>query len=873
MDDSAKKSSPAAVSTPVLSVRGLSKFYPGVVALDSVDLDLHPGRAHALVGENGAGKSTLIKMLAGAIRPDAGTIAINGTAERFSSPVAARRAGIAVVHQHSHLIPDLTLAENYALREGYPRNAVGAVAWSHLQSAAAEAVHVMIPGMDVGRRASTLSGVEKQMVEISFALAANPSVLVLDEPTAILPHAESDRLFRMVRSFLARDGAVLFVSHRLDEVFMLCDTVTVLRDGCRVWVKPIGETDNDDLIRAMVGRGVSFERDSTLVPGTEELLKVSRYTDAGGAFQDVNFSLHAGEILGVYGLVGAGQAELCAALLGLRSATGNVELTKKASNGDAAAGSVELSGCAAGARVRRGLALVPAERLERGMFRQMSVGENMSIASLGQKSVLGLVRTGVEQRDNLESISELRVKTTGPHKLALQLSGGNQQKVLLARWLQTHPQVLVLEEPSQGVDVGAKMEIHRLVREQARRGVGVLLVSSEMPELLALSHRVAIMRQGKLVEVLPGDGATEEQVLKSALPPQENIPAEDAGRLDGPAQTDQPSGAEASGSSKIKHPPKRSRMARWFARRELGLGILLVLIIGISAAVVPNFATVSNFRDVLQNQSILLLGALGAGAVIIAGGIDISVGAILGLAALAAARVDQEGHGAGLIWLAPLAVGAGLGALNGLLTVFGRVHSIVITLGMMFILQGVMLQTMGGKWILSLSDTMTNIGRGAIGPIPNLIIFGAIATVLTAVVLGYTVVGRKWYALGGDAASARLLGVSPRLLLPLAFAFSGLMVGLAGLLHAGFYGQVQTNTGRGYELKAIAAAVIGGVHIMGGRGTALGILLGALLLGFINNLLVFLHISAFWDNAVTGAVILLAVCADALNSRRERTAH
>lgn len=827
----------------MLVAQGISKFYPGIVALDGVSLTLRPGSGHALVGENGAGKSTLIKILAGAIKSDAGQIMVCGEPARFSSPLAARRAGIAVVHQHSHLIPELTLAENYALREGYPRTSLGTVAWRALAEQARQAVHVMLPGMDVERSAGTLSGVEKQMVEISYALAARPRVLILDEPTAILPHAESDRLFRMVRAFLAGDGAVLYVSHRLNEVFELCDQVTVLRDGKLVWNKPARETDTDDLIRAMVGRGVSFERDETLVPGQEPRLSLENYSDAAGAFTDVNLQVRAGEIMGIYGLVGAGQAELCAALLGLRRASGTAAL------GDG----TSLQRETAGGRVRRGLALVPAERLERGMFRQMTVGENMSIASLGRKSVLGLVRTGVEKRENLESIKALQVKTTGPHKKAVQLSGGNQQKVLLARWLQTNPRVQILEEPTQGVDVGAKMEIHRLVREQARAGVAVLLVSSEMPELLALSHRVAVMRQGRLVAELDGAQATEEEILRLALPPQENAPEdfEDGGRV-------------------ITSQSKRSATARLLARRELGLAVLLILMVAAAWQFVPNFATWENFRDILKSQSLLLLGALGVGVVIIAGGIDISIGAILGLAALAAAKADVAGLPTAVILLGPLVGGLVLGALNGLLTVLGRVHSIVITLGMMFVLQGVMLEIMQNKWIFNLSPTLTELGRGSVGPIPNLIIVAAVAVVLTAFCLRSTVSGRRFYALGGDAASAQLLGVNPRRVLPLAFAFSGLLVGVAGLLHAGYYGQVQTTDGRGYELKAIAAAVIGGTHIMGGRGSALGILLGALLLGVISNLLVFLHISSYWDNAVTGAIILLAVCTDALAARARK---
>ncbi len=370
------------------------------------------------------------------------------------------------------------------------------------------------------------------------------------------------------------------------------------------------------------------------------------------------------------------------------------------------------------------------------------------------------------------------------------------------------------------------------------------------------------MRQGRLVSEMNGAEASEESILKVALPPQENVPT-DAEMADLRGEN---------GVEPVKTPvgKVRRRKSKGF-RRETGLFSLLVLMVVVASVMVPNFGTLENFSDICRGQAILLLGALGVGAVIIAGGIDISIGAMLGLAALTAGRMDQGGHSTVYVWLLPVVVGAGLGAMNGLITVFGRVHSIVVTLGAMFILQGAMLEIMGNSWIFGLGDRLTGIARGDFLSVPKLVWFGGGGVLVTLILLGYTVTGRRWYALGGDSSSAQLLGVNPRIALPLAFAFSGVLIGLAGLLQAGWNGQVQTTTGRGYELKAIAAAVIGGVHIMGGRGSAFGILVGALLLGVIGNLLVLMHISAFWDNAITGAVILVAVCADAFSSRKDRS--
>jgi ABC-type sugar transport system ATPase subunit/ribose/xylose/arabinose/galactoside ABC-type transport system permease subunit len=816
-----------------------------VPALDSVDLHLARGSIHALVGENGAGKSTLIKILSGAIAHDAGTVELNGSAVRLPSPLAARRLGISVVHQHTHLIPDLTIAENYAIRQGYPRNAAGLVGWSELRQQARAAVALLAPTLNVNATTRQLSAVQKQLVELSFALAATPRVLILDEPTAALPYAETVELFKRVRELAAQGTAVLFVTHRLGEVFELTDAITVLRDGKLVWSRPTAEVDQDQLIRAMVGRSVVFARDETLVPASGTALSVAGLRDTAGAFANVNFAVQRGEILGLYGLVGAGQSELCAALLGIRRGVrGEISLTRDDQQ------DLSIQRLSARKRVRAGLAYVTADRLDRGVFRQMSVGENLSIAALDRNSPAGFLRKGSELRHNLEAIAQLQVKTTGPRQNIQELSGGNQQKVMVGRWLRTQPHVLIVEEPTQGVDVGAKTEIHNLLRQLARDGVAVILVSSELPELLALGHRVLVMREGKLAGELPGESATEDQILRLALPEQEK---------------------SSLAPSAARRSPGLLRMLA--ARRETALLILLIVLWAAAILKVPNFGTATNLRDVLVDQAILLIGALGIGAVIITGGIDISIGAILGLAAMAAGKLDQYNSSSVLVALAPLALGLALGAFNGLVTVYGRIHSIVVTLGALFIFRGVMIQSMGGKWMFNLSEKVTQFGQTNLGLVPLLLAIAGGVAVCMYLFLAHSKTGRAFYAIGGDRPSAELTGISGRKYIPLAFALSGLLVGLAGLLHAGRYGNVQTNVGQGFELRAIAAAVIGGTHIMGGRGSVLGILIGTLFLGFLSNVLVLLHVPTQWDNVVVGMMILLAVCVDGLaSSKREHVA-
>ena len=814
----------------LLQIDGLSKNYPGVKALDRVNLCVGEGEVCALVGENGAGKSTLIEILAGVIEADGGRVLLNGEEVWIGDPQEARRLGIGVVHQHSHLLPDLSVAENLALRSGYALGRLGQISWRKVERRAARAVESFVANLDVGRSAGSLSGVEKQLVELAFAFAGEPRLLVLDEPTAVLPQRETEQLFARVRDFVARGNSALFITHRLDEVFELADRVAVLRDGQLAWEGERGETDRDGLIRAMVGRQVDLQRHVESEPGEEIALRVEGLTTREVGCERVDLKLRRGEIYGIYGLVGAGQSALCEGLFGLREGSGRVWLEER-----------EIGSLAPAERVRAGLAYVPAERRTQGMFYAMSVGENLSLASLERE----WIDPKQEWEGNLERMRQLEVRAQGPEQGVDQLSGGNQQKVLLGRWLQTAPRVLILEEPTQGVDVGAKGEIHRIIRGLAADGVAVLVVSAELSEILALAHRVGVMRDGRLVGELDGGGTESEEILQLALPMNQE---EDRQHRE---ESRRESGGGAQG------------------RRELSLMLLIALLSGICAWLAPAFATWQNLEDILVNNGVLLIGALGISLVIIAGGIDISIGAVLGLAAVVAGLGDRAGWPVPMLAGGALVTGAVLGLINGALSVHGRVHAIVITLGTLTLFRGAIIQLTGGKWILNLSEELTGVGSGKLLGIPTLIWGGLIAGLAVHGFLRYSRPGRRLYALGSDPAGAGFVGIYDRRVMPWAFGLCGLLLGLAGLLQAARYGQVQTNVGMGFELKAIAAAVIGGVHITGGRGRTLGTLLGTLLIGLIANVLVLLHVSPFWEGIFVGGVILLTVGLDALLERGE----
>ena len=811
-----------------VQVESVRKQYPGVVALDDVSLNFTLGKIRGLVGENGAGKSTLIKILAGVVQPDQGRLVIDQKDVRVAGPQEARRHGIAVVHQHSHLIPDLSVAENHALRMGYARGRLGNINWTTMAQRAAEAVKVLIPRLDVRRIARTLSDVEKQLVELSFALSEPSRLLILDEPTAALPGHEAQLLLENVRQVASDGTSVLFVSHRLDEVIQLADDVTVLRDGRHVWTKPSSDIDRDQLIQGMVGRSVTFERDTEIVPGEHVVLEVNKLSDAEAAFQDISFQLRRGEIYGVYGLVGAGQSELCGGLFGLRTCTDDQICSVP---------------------VKRGY--VPADRNSQGVFHRMTVGENLSIAHLKELSKFGKLGLG-DERDNVESsIQNLLVKTTGPDQIITELSGGNQQKVLLGRWLMTEPEVLVLEEPTQGVDVAAKGQIYDIIRGLARQGMAIIMVSSEIPELLALAHRIGVMREGRLVSEFDAESVTENDLLRASLPDSES--------------TDSSETTAASSSGWKTALP-------WIAaRREIGLAAFVLLVMGLCSVFVPNFGTAENLRDVMLNNVVVLIGALGMTMVILAAGIDVSLGAILGLSAIAAGKMAQAEWHPAIVFAIPLALGAVLGCVNGGLTVLGRVHSIVITLGTLLIFRGLLRLWTGGYQLINLPPEVTWVRDAEILGLPALLLIGLGALGFAHWLLTYTTTGRSLYVLGSSHENASYLGVLPRNVLPIAFAMCGMFGGLAGLVWAGRLGQVQVAVGEGFELTVIAATVVGGTHIMGGRGTAWGTCLGAIFLGIVHNVLILTKVPSYRQQAVFGAMILAALAADRLLSSAERT--
>ncbi|HEU0174629.1 MAG TPA: sugar ABC transporter ATP-binding protein [Blastocatellia bacterium] len=501
----------------LLKVDSISKSFGAVQALKGVSFDLRAGEVHALVGENGAGKSTLIKIITGALQPDwsdSGSLTINGHRIVENSPSLAKRLGVAAIYQQPALFPDLSVAENLALgleRGGLWRR----VNWRERNARARELLGRIGARIDPRTLAGALTMPEQQLVEIARALGSSPEsgakILIMDEPTASLTDRETEHLFKVIAELRAQGAGVIYISHRLEELFKIADRVTVLRDGETVATRAMNEVNHAEMIRLMVGRELSAVFPKREVKIGETVLEIRNLSSRAAGLRNVSLSVRAGEILGLTGLVGAGRTELARVLFGLLPSDGGSVFLRSPNsleevNIDSPAKAVEL-----------GVAYAPEDRRRHGAIMEMPIAANMTLAILDRISNLKFLDFESEKKIAVDFTARLSVKTPATFTPAGALSGGNQQKVALARWLATDPQVLILDEPTQGIDVGAKSEIHRLMCDLAEAGMAIIMISSELPEILGMSDRIAVMRGGTIVGVMERREATQQKIIELGL--------------------------------------------------------------------------------------------------------------------------------------------------------------------------------------------------------------------------------------------------------------------------------------------------------------------------------------------------------------------
>jgi len=490
---------------PLLEASFVTKSFAGVHALRGVSFDLREGEVHALIGENGAGKSTLIRIITGALAPDGGKLRISGIPVTHHTPAQARAMGIAAVYQQPALFPHLTVAENiaFALEGG---GLWRTVHWKDRKVRARTLLEQAGAAIDPDRLVSTLSMPEQQMVEIAKAIGAEAKVLILDEPTASLTSREVESLFRVIRSLRERGVGIVYISHRLEEIAAIADRVTVLRDGQTVG-QCAGCVEPGELIRLMVGREITAIFPKREVPIGDVALETRALGNHAAGIHDVSLCVRRGEILGIAGLVGSGRTQLAETIFGLTPAdAGEVLVNSRA-----------VTIASPSEAIRRKIGYVPEDRRQHGVVLEMSVAANISMADLGAVSRHGMIDSAAERRLAGDYVERLRVKTESPWAETGSLSGGNQQKVALARWLAIDPAVLILDEPTQGVDVGSKSEIHALMVDLAERGMAIIMISSELPEILGMSDRIAVMRAGTVAGVLDRSEATQQSILAMAL--------------------------------------------------------------------------------------------------------------------------------------------------------------------------------------------------------------------------------------------------------------------------------------------------------------------------------------------------------------------
>ncbi|MCK6483530.1 MAG: sugar ABC transporter ATP-binding protein [Phycisphaerae bacterium] len=487
----------------MLRIRGLSKQYPGVLALDRVDFEVAAGEVHALVGENGAGKSTLVKILGGAVEPDSGDVALAGRRLPLGSPVAARRAGVAIIYQEFSLAPELSAAENIFL--GREQTRFGLLCGRTMRDAARAVLERLGCNADPAARVESLSVGVRQQVEIARALAFDARLLVFDEPSATLTDQELSRLFETIRQLRAAGLAIIYISHRLEEIFALADRVTVLRDGRHMATAPVREVDRAQLIRWMVGRDLAEEFPPRAGAGGDVALEV-RGLAARPYFHEATFDVRRGEIVGLAGLVGAGRTSLGLALGGgIRPTEGTAMLDDRPMDFGGPWDALDA-----------GVGYLTEDRKGRGILEFLSVAENITISNLPAYRLFGLLAEGRRRAAAQESCSRFRVKTPTIDRPIRTLSGGNQQKALLARLMLRPLKLLILDEPTRGIDVGAKAEVYRLMNALAAGGLAVLMISSELPELLGMCDRIVVMREGRTVGELPRGAATQERIMDLA---------------------------------------------------------------------------------------------------------------------------------------------------------------------------------------------------------------------------------------------------------------------------------------------------------------------------------------------------------------------
>jgi ribose transport system ATP-binding protein len=810
--------------TVALSVAGVSKAFPGVQALDDVTLEVRAGEVHAIVGENGAGKSTLMAIASGALAADIGTVSIAGHELTSASPTMARDLGLAICRQTPSLMGDLRVGENLAIAVAQDKRP----GWGRIGGWAARLLETWAHNRRIDPKtfARSLDPVARFMVEITKAVSQEPRVLLLDEPTEALGVDEIELLFSMIRDLTAHGTAVVYITHRIPEVMRISDRISVLRDGVLRGTYETSSVSEADVVQAIVGTPLEYAFPAKREEGTaDDTVVLSVRGLKGERFSDIDLQVRRGEIVGISGVEGNGQAELIRALAGLGSASGEVHVSGR---------QMHLSSPARAQAA--GLAYLPADRHEEGIWSHLGVRENITTPSLGRLAVAGFVRGRREAKVALERVRELDIKTVDVDTEIGTLSGGNQQKAVIARAAQLNPQVVLAHEPTQGVDVGSRLEIYKILRDRARDGA-VVVVSSDAAELEGLCDRVVVMSRGRAVTELSGDDVTESRMTEAALTAAH--------------------GGAAGGTHRAE-----TSLRRFFTGDYAPVvGVMLaVLALGAYTAIRSDFyLTEFSIQGLLALFAVLAFAAMAQQLVMITGGIDLSVGPAMSFLVVMGSFWLIPGLGTGNLLVNTLlivGIAIGIGIVNWAPTLLG-IPSLIVTLVTFTALQGLALYlrpTPDGSFDPGLLSALS----ANAGWIPWAAIAAVVVGVLLEVLLRRSPWGARLRAVGSNPVAAHEAGVRVARVRLGANVVAALLVAAASLLLTVQVGAGDATVGIGYTLASITAAVVGGASIFGGRGSLLGALAGALLIQQINTTTVFLGLDVAWQSYLLGGLTIVA---------------
>ena len=806
----------------LLQIDGVTKTFPGVLAVDNVTFSVRAGEVHGLVGENGAGKSTLMAVASGALVPESGRVVINGTQTKGDTE-QARRLGLAIVRQEPALMPDLTVAENLYL--GVPAeqrpSLMSTSEWAQ-QLLRQWSENVAI---DANERVLSLTPEQRFIVEIVKALSAKPKVLVLDEPTEHLLAEDVARLFERIRGVTASGCSVVYISHRIREVQKIANRITVLRDGQGQGTYDAERLSEQQIVELIVGG--TLDREFPAKAGNGSTSTVLDVVSLGGAgFTDVSVRVRQGEIVGLAGIDGNGQREFMSALAGLVRSRGTVSVNGRPAN-------LQDSQAAAASGIR----LLPGDRHREGIFGELSVRENFSIRSLPLDSIKGWISQRSEARRAREAVTGFAVKTPSVETPIRSLSGGNQQKLVIASVLASHPEVLLVDEPTQGVDIGARMEIYKVLRQAAAAGTAVIVVSSDALEVAGLCDRVLIFSRGHIVKELR-DGAVSENNITSAV--------------------------LTATTERVRGTASIAAFWKWASGDWAPLVMLAftVCALGLYAAHVNEaYLSARNVSGMLALVATLAIVSYGQQALMLVGGIDLSVGPLMGLMVVIQSFFLNDGSALShqlTGWAIACLVAVAVGLVNWVLVCPFRLHPMVATLATYMALQAVSLilrPVPGGIIADSLVDTIST----QIGFVPVIAIVAAVLAIALEFALFRTRMGLVFRGVGSRLESARMAGVRTQLTLLAAYVGCSLFAAVAAVPMMAQVGSGDPNAGINYTLASIAAVVIGGASLFGGRGSFVGSLLGALLIIQVNVVTSFLDIGDSWQSYLLGGMILVSV--------------